>query len=808
MKSARSRSRSEADLDCRPWLWALLILFGAAWFMPTEASLRGGLGMPLNVLWFVWLAGLFGFWSYHLTSERSGALPTLAWVDRLWLCFFVWHTLSVLLGWNFRWLEPRPAIGLMWQQLAMATVYVGGRLICRSEENRSLVLQCVVALGVSVSLFAWFQYLVVLPELHRQYSSATEAEKIAQLAGAGITDTQPGSRMRELFESRLFNREPFGTFSLTNTLAAILVPVALLSLITGLERLWRRHWWIAAWWLMAWIVSVSAMAITSSRTSLLAFGLTVVMWLGSRFWLGQRMPASGRWIVGAVGLLIGLPVALVVGLWAVGQSDSQLFSGAPESVQYRLQYWVASSEMIAARPWFGWGPGNFQSAYAAFQPPQASETIADPHNFFFEIAATSGLPAALALLGAVALSIYRGRERGLSVGDLAVNHMSGDGPLSEGVRPPATSGWRVGGLPLFLGLVLMVGMGLGLGCAWLGESLPTPILYVSVGVLLATGWWMAVHDSELLLLTRSSAEEHRPISDAARWALLGLMLSLLASGGINYPAIGSCVVLLAALTVGKSPAIANTDDGSNGIWRQRATWQIAAVGLMFVAVYMYLYDTLPVIRSEWAMQRSRFQLTTGNFSGAERELRLAKQLDPWRGDARVDLAVLDLMKRVNERGNVQVPADLEKRLREAAAFRPSSSSARRRFGEAYLQASINATEDPHCRTLLESAKDWLEEAMERKPVDAALVAQVSWLHHLLGAEATASRLAARVESLGQLNPHSDLRLRNQWFLALESAIPQSLAPDCRPVGPGPNGLVQMNVEAWIKWALERNVTAK
>lgn len=815
MNSEGPLRRSEAALDLRPWLGAFLILIGATWFMPTEASLRGGVGMPLNVLCFVWFAALLAFFSFQIPSQKLAVLANWSLVDRLWLCFFVWHTLSVLLGWHYRWLEPRPAIGLMWQQLAMAVIYFGGRLIVRAEESRVVVVQCLVALGVGVSLFSWYQYLVVLPEVHQQYRSATELEKIAQLAGAGITDTEPGSRMRELFESRLFNREPFGTFSLTNTLAAILVPAALLALFNGLDEGRCRRWVVATWWLTAWALISGTMALTSSRTAILAFVLTVLMWIANRLRLGAWLPLRGRLAWCGVWMLIGLPIVIVVGLWAVGQSDSRLFSGAPQSVQYRLQYWVASSQMIAARPWFGWGPGNFQSAYAGFQPPEASETIADPHNFFFEIAATAGLPAALIFLTSVALSLYRGREEKTAVShairDSESKSRAGDCESSEGeFSARAESGSSKG--PLWQPwLILPGGLTLGLGCSWLGESLPAPLLYLAAAVLLAAGWWAIVRAFPSSAIMSGPAVRNQVSSDAARWALLGLMISLLASGGINYPAIGSCVVLLAAVAVTNAeqdrPQTKRRVE-AGWLWRQRATWQVLAIGLAALAAYMYSFDTLPVIRSEWSVQRARQQLAMGNGSAGQHELRIAQQLDPWRGDTHVDLAVLDLMGRANELGDARFRADTDKKLQAAAAYRPASSPARRRFAEAYLQQAAVTRDSSLRRELLKLAKDWLEDAVQRKPVDAGLVAQWSWLQLTLGEEAEAIQSAERVRILGQLNPHPDLRLDQQWFLAIESAIPSSLLTESRPVDRLRNGLVQINVERWIQWVLARDVTAK
>ena len=813
MKSNSPSARTEAAVDLQPWLWVLMVLFGAAWFMPTEATLRGGVGMPLNVLWFIWLAALIACLAASQSPEKLASLAGWTWSDCLWLGFFGWHTASVLLGWHFRWLEPRPAIGLMWQQLAMAALYFGGRLIFRSEETRGPAIQCLVALGFGLSLFAWYQYLVVLPDLHQQYSSASEAEKIAQLIGAGITDTEPGSRIRELFESRLFNREPFATFTLTNTLAAILVPVVLISLILGLGRFAQRNWSAAGLWLAAGVVSASALALTSSRTALLAFGLTTTLWTASRWRPGGWLAIQGRlaWC-GAAGLVV-LPIGIVVALWALGQSDSRLFSGAPESVKYRLEYWVASSQMIAVRPWFGWGPGNFQSAYAGFQPMEASETVADPHNFFFEIAATAGLPAAFFFLAAVSLSLASGRKDRPTPSPRPVS-----GPEQSDGSPLPRFRWAVG-------LVLPTAMMVGSSAAWLGESMPGPLQSIAAAVVIASVWWATLRFVETSQVDNKSVAPEPPITDAVRWGMLGLLLSLLASGGVNYPAIAGCLVLMASLSVTQSvehelanKAVANkkvanktTASKATGtlgaLWHRRELWLFVSCVLAALACSMYLRDTLPVIRSEWAMQRAKLQLGAGNVLGGQHDLNQAKQLDPLRADVHVELAVLEMLSRMGDLHQGQRRAELAQQFQAAARLRPFSSPTRRRFAEAYLQAAALTRDRALKSELLNTATEWLSEAVDRKPVDAALMAQWSWSQHAVGAEEQAQQSARRARSIGEVNLHPDLRLDQQWFLAVASETPVDPTMT-RPVGQGQNGMVLVNVAAWVERVLTNDVTAK
>ena len=67
-----------------------------------------------------------------------------------------------------------------------------------------------------------------------------------------------------------------------------------------------------------------------------------------------------------------------------------LAAKAAKSFGYRLQYWQATMRMIAEHPLAGCGPGNFQDAYTAYKLPEASEEVADPHNFLLEVWATAG----------------------------------------------------------------------------------------------------------------------------------------------------------------------------------------------------------------------------------------------------------------------------------------------------------------------------------------------------------------------------------------------------------------------------------
>ena len=103
----------------------------------------------------------------------------------------------------------------------------------------------------------------------------------------------------------------------------------------------------------------------------------------------------------AAAVLVGLLItAAMIACFARPGLDK-----AATSLGYRVQYWQATLRMIAERPWLGCGPGNFQDVYTQYKLPEASEEVADPHDFILEVWATAGTPALLALMAVLGLFV-------------------------------------------------------------------------------------------------------------------------------------------------------------------------------------------------------------------------------------------------------------------------------------------------------------------------------------------------------------------------------------------------------------------
>src|SRR5262249_3472578 len=157
----------------------------------------------------------------------------------------------------------------------------------------------------------------------------------------------------------------------------------------------------APWWrtgLLAVCAGVTAAALwlTHSRGAILGLGVVAV--LGLALW--QR-----GWLAGHKLLALGGLVAFVAAGWSAYQAGLLNFRFGKEEggLQARLTYWPATVKMIADRPWWGVGPGNFGNAYPRYMLPSATEQIKDPHNFALEMWATAGLFALIGLVLALAM---------------------------------------------------------------------------------------------------------------------------------------------------------------------------------------------------------------------------------------------------------------------------------------------------------------------------------------------------------------------------------------------------------------------
>lgn len=367
------------------------------------------------------------------------------------------------------------------------------------------------------------------PRQSRHQELARELAEIeTTLFQLGVPEEGPG---RKLWEARLLSSsEPVGLFALANTLAGLLLVGVLLWGLWSLPENRLAHG-----------TSDSSMVQSPGRWAMSGVALGVVgfclLLTKSRTAWGGTLAAAGllallrkvqlrAWLTGPhrVWLMAGAAAtaALITLAWWSGGLDRLVLLEAFKSLRYRGEYWTGTWRMLwdpqhPVRWLVGVGPGNFRSSYLPFKLPESSEEIADPHNLFLDHWAAGGLVGLLAVVALWYLAVRTVLDQGLS----AVT------PSAAVVAPRASTPLqRVSSRPELVGALLALGVLLlfhaGSPAAW-------PLLVVMGGLL--WGWW---------------ATGDRPLPQSA-WRgaiLLGLLIHLLAAGGIGMPAIVALLQIL------------------------------------------------------------------------------------------------------------------------------------------------------------------------------------------------------------------------------------------------------------------------
>jgi hypothetical protein len=276
-----------------------------------------------------------------------------------------------------------------------------------------------------------------------------------------------------------------------------------------------------------------------------------------------------------------------------------------------VQYWQSSLKMIAAHPWLGCGPGNFQAAYPQYKLPQASEEIADPHNFLLEIWATAGAPALLAFLAVLGCFAwgFRVQRSVASAEPQAAN--------AESLIPNLSSdGWLYvlgGGV---VGFLLSVPLGIL-------STTPVGLAPVLLGLPLAA--------ATVALLSGWIREGRLP-----RWlpgvCVVALLVSLLAAGGIAFPGIAGTFWLLLALALeGRYPRTLPT----------YMAWT-ALAGFLALSVACFATAYSPVLNCRAELHLAELRLAKGDRGGALPYIEAAVAADPLSSDAWAQLAAVEL----------------------------------------------------------------------------------------------------------------------------------------------------------------------
>jgi O-antigen ligase len=473
--------------------------------------------------------------------------------------------------------------------------------ILDSPVKIKLLLTCIVALAV-VSAYQCTEQLLFSNQMTiDQYERAPQTI----LEPLGI---QPGTFQQFMLEHRLYTRGIRGFFTTGNSAGSFLLMASFAAIALFADKFKNRksnssgplHLFPCALALAAvlfgFAMTKSKGAIAASMPAAAAF----IALLSFRDWITKHKKAI---------LLVCLLLAIVAAAAIVryGLTHGRLPGG--NSMLVRWQYWHASAKLYVDNPLTGVGPGNFAKAYQQYKPPEALESVADPHNFLLSLLTQYGPFGLLGFLAMLFIPLARpfspcpstiAPQSGPSFKTLAVAFAIVISAALLLIRPiiikvPETTDFDV---MFYVALVLYV----------------MPVLVFILGFWLMTAGQKSAHTKNTNITTA-----------ALLAACLGVILHNLIDFAIFEPAVFMTfwAIIAALLAIDSQqnsrPKFAFTP--------ARDLWKITAlVAFAIFACYLH-YCLIPVAKSTTAIRLANQATRSGSFRHAHNLLSTAAVVD-------------------------------------------------------------------------------------------------------------------------------------------------------------------------------------
>lgn len=714
-----------------------------AWFLlrfliPTESADRG------ETLWIVigWLAlaGVIAWGSWRQGTFRLRLGRPEAAVGLIVLGHIISAVAVIVRG-----EQARAAITMLWEWVGIAVAFVLLRQVFVSVEARRRLTALLIGICVLLSGLGLWQHFVWYPQIAANY---LEYEQLTQAAGKGeltrpqqlrletlrrdlgpeILNIAPEQRA-SLRQRVLDSNEPFGRFALANTLGGVLAVGGILLVgiaITHWKRLpgSRRVMFVALIGLIGFVL-----ILTKSRTAWVGTAAALVVWsmLASpagtlRFrWRRALLTLSA---VGGLGLIVATLA------FATGLLDRFVFSEAPKSVLYRLQYWSGTLHVLADQPVFGPGPGNFRSHYLQYKLPEASEEISDPHNLLLDVWCSGGL---IALAGLLWLAAQAMRQ--------VTNLARANGETVQSVEEHPT---RDAGRLMLTGL-LAGGVTIAMLFLFDGRE--------DIQLLLLTALWFPVAWLAARAVESWGRDIHgRQLAVVAVAAGTALGLHLCGAGGMEMPAIALLLFVLwfvPGRCDASEAATSNTTGSFDRIIRPEIRGPLTAVTCAAAALLCLWTGWRPVTLGGLEIRNGGAALLLDhNPERAIRHFQAAAEIDPLNPEPwqRLTVAHLALASGSGLSGIDHFTA-AETALREAIARDPRNPHLDRQLGDLLSRKFTRH----HRSTDIRSAVEAYREAAARYPNSSLIHAELAEALAAAGDKTAAEEEAARALQLDDAN---------------------------------------------------------
>ncbi|WP_164103052.1 O-antigen ligase family protein [Candidatus Laterigemmans baculatus] len=683
--------------------------------------------VPLAVL--AWAAAALSV-SDHSASARTfrseRILHGLVWVLAGWIAIAAVAVADV--G------NLRQAVNEAWWWIVAAATFTAARWSLTSRHGSLASIVLLVSLASGLAVQAAHQQWVTLPADRAAY----EADPEGALQEIGLF-APPGSPERALFESRLYGGGPTATFALTNSLAAVLLIGIVLAggILSEAVRSRRgesegaQRWRVGGAAAVAALLCGIALLWTESRSAFV--GLAVAGGFAAVVWCCRWRSLSKPMLVGVAAAAVVVGLGILSLLLRPG-----LLAGAPRSLRYRFEYWQATLDLVADHPWFGAGPGNFQERYVTYRLDQASEAVADPHNWLVETLATGGVPALVLLLATigVGLKIAAGRRR----------------PVLHDAAPAPRWAMSAGAVLGFMGVLL----------AWISQAyLPNfDALLLSLIVVVAVSLTLYP-----LVAWGSSLSEPNGGRIAAA-AAVAVAVHLLAAGGWTVPGVAAPWLVLLAIALGP-PAAGSAELPPAGAARfGQPRWRGAWVGGVAVVLLGAWWGTawLPVQRAAEHLEQGDFAIATGRSQIAAAAYQDAAEADPWNPLPLIRRADVFRWAIVRQADSPATRDQWSKAWEGAIARNPAAAGL-------WLNRAVHRLhffQRWGDRDDLEEARQDLLAAVARDRSNVTIAAQLAVVEAALENREAAETWQARAETLAAAGDHADRQLSVVQVLPAES----------------------------------------
>ncbi|TWU56518.1 O-Antigen ligase [Rubripirellula tenax] len=652
-------------------------------------------------------------------SEASDSIATrilqaAPWVMGGWVFLAAFATSST-------WFVPdggsslgnlRSATNEAWVWLAGAAIFTSTRRLTVGLAARRSMMILAIAIATGLAVHGLHQHWVSLPA-DRQ---AFQQDPDAVVAMVGL-DAPAGTAERMRFANRLFDGGPSATFALANSFAAVLLVGVVV--VAGIVRFRFAHWTNARRGIAVAmvLVLVAALLAARSRSATLAMLMAVGWLVLSSIRIDANRKRRWAWGIAIIAAVASIGIA---GLALFG--NREWFEQAPASLAFRFQYWRSTWQMFLDRPWFGAGPGNFQSIYERYREASSTEQISDPHSFVFETLATGGwvATAALMLLMGVGIKCWLGRGRD-QIEDVQVS----GGGTSAGVF--GDSPWLLSGA--------VVGFLLTWSIGWISHSIPDfDASLFAVPIALAAGYFATSAVGKL------SSECLDRIFVAV---LIAMAIHLSVAGGWTVPGVAVWVWVCAGIVTGVRASATGTSSASPKLGTAKS---VALVGAMAALYFMSLR---PVGRQQYWMVVAEVSQSTGQIGKARLSLEKAIEADPW-ATAPVlwmtDFLRWELIRKPNEgSGDEAIRLRLAEWIDAAKARSGDDPSVFRQIGvgQLHLYQRFGNAED------LAAASATFHDVVRWSPANQWAMAQMSLIADAEGDTQSAETLAARAKALSE-----------------------------------------------------------